>query len=166
MEQKPIDAKESLKQDLKQFLTVTRRNHKMRVSETELNSRLEREILLVVVGTEEYLKTEETLPRLEDIKDNLRQVKGNPFDMDLNGGADAKIQKDMLRVCRNTLLYDGVKHEIVCKEINKNAIVYFDITIGKTIVDNEKNPDKKKVLAERMSKVLRLKTREGYERKI
>jgi hypothetical protein len=165
-EVKPIDQKESLKQDLRQFLTVTRRNHQMRVSETELNARLEREILLVIVGTEEYMKTEEVLPRLEDIKDNLRAVKGNPFDMDLSGGADAKVQKDMLRVCRNTLQYEGAKHEIVCKEINKNAIVYFDITTARAIVDTEKDPKKKTILAERMSKVLRLKTREGYERKL
>jgi len=167
MENKPLakSQDELDRESIRECLLVKRRTHTLRTQETSLSDRIEKELLVVIVGTEEYLKTGETLPRLEDVKDYLRGIKGNPYGMDIEtGGADAKVQKDMLRVCRRKLLFKGLEHDIVCKELNKNAIVFFDITIAEKMIATEKDKTKVEQMKERMTKVLHLKTREGYER--
>ena len=130
-----------------------------------MNERLEAEILVVREATMLYITGESVPARLETVKDYLRSLKGNPHGMTVDGSsADAKVQKDMLRICHKALLYQGAPVHIVGKELNRNAVIFLDIDLAAQLVAAEKDAKKKAEMQDRMTKVLHLKTREGYER--
>jgi len=151
---------------IRQFLVDNTRQHKIRASESAINDRQQAEILVVREGTLLYMTGDTGPVRLEDVKDYLRSLKGNPFGVTPDGSsADAKVQKDMIRICRKALLFQGEQVNIVGKELNRNAVIFLDIDVAAKIVGAEKDAKKRAALQERMQNVLHLKTREGYERR-
>jgi len=149
------------------YLKEHPRKHKLLNEENSINDRIKAELLVIQQATVDYLKGDLTMVvRLQTIKDYLCSIKGNIFGMDLDGGANAQIQKDALKVCRNLLEVNGVKYDIHCKQINKNAIVFIDIASATKLITEEKDIKRKELYKERLQAVIKMPTRQGYERRV
>lgn len=155
------------KEDVKTFLQQNVREHKQRQGETQSVLRYEDEILIIKTGTEEYMTGKANMPtRLQDVKDVLTEyahkTQKNPYNLDLDGGANAKIQKDAVKISRNILLYEGKRVNIVAKHLNRNAVILFDVDLACQLIAEQKDKDKKAEMTTLKDKVLKMPTRAGY----
>jgi hypothetical protein len=155
------------KKSIKEFLTNNVRQFKVRQGTSTQLQRYDDEILIIRTGTEEYMLGQRQMPcRLQDVKDVLVNqaltTKTNPYNMDLDGGANAKIQKDSKKITKKVLLYDGKVINICGKELNDNAVILFDIDYACAMINEEKDSKKKTLMTERKDKIIKLPNRAGY----
>ena len=152
---------------VKEFLTTHVRTFKVRQGSSAKLERYNDEYIIIRELTIEYMNAKRECPaRLQDVKDVLvyhaKQVKANVHNLDLEGGANAKIQVDMKKLSKGVFLYEGHKVDIAGKELDKNAVVMFDITTAGKMIADEKDKAKQTALKQRFDRIIKLPTREGY----
>lgn len=82
----------------------------------------------------------------------------------IRNSADAKVQKDLKRVCATVKQDEAGPVHIVGKESDRNAVIFLDLVTAEKLIASEKDAKRLALMKDRLSLVNRMKTREGYER--
>ena len=123
------------------------------------------ELHLVNKSTEDYItgKKPEEIISLQEIKDNMKTIKNNPFDMHMESGhANAQIRTDMLYLVRKGLTdKEGSTHKVKAKELG-SRVLFFNAQVARNIIAAEKDPKVKQEMQLRFEKITALPDRESY----
>lgn len=122
------------------------------------------EMQMVNVSTEAFItgKSPDDVISLQEIKNGLKQFKGNPFNMHLEKThANAHVRTDMLYLVRKGIRdADGNLHKVKAKELG-SRVIFINAQLARELI--AKAPVKKKQeMQGRLDKVLALPDRESY----
>jgi len=154
--------KESLSID--EFIKQNKRNYSAKQTQTNRLLRFTTEVNLINKHTELYINGEiptENFFSLQDIKNYLSQLKGNPFEM-IHGEANAKICSDMKRICIKGVLINGIKQQLVAKSLGINRVGYFNIQLARELIAKQSDSKLKTQMQDRLKIIIELPNREGY----
>jgi hypothetical protein len=122
------------------------------------------ELQIVNDNTEQYItgKVDDNVVSLQEIKDTLKSLKGNPHGMHLEKGhANAQIRSDMQYLVRKGIHdTEGKPHKVKAKELG-NRVIFINAQLARELI--AKAPKKQQEdMKERFQKVMQLPDRKTY----
>ena len=122
------------------------------------------ELQLVNDSTAKYItgETPDDVVSLQEIKDDLKGIKGNPFNMNMESGhANAHIRTDMLYLTAKGIKDpNGAHHKVKAKELG-NRVIFINAQLARELI--AKAPKKEQeAMQKRFEKIMELPDRATY----
>ena len=129
--------------------------------------RKRRELQLVQASTKEYLTGKDAgkdVISLQEIKNVLKNEKGNPFGMHLEPShSNAQIQTDMVHLCVKGIHdTEGKPHRLHAKEWG-TRVIFLDTQMARELIASEKDKKKQDAMKEHLNKFMQLPNRPAYQ---